>query len=205
MIKPKEKKTYKLFHHKEKEEKTQIILCHTSRRLQDYFTSLKLRMGGKYKKSPHYLLSKTGKIIKNFPGHSSSEFFGDETIDKQSVVIMLENLGWLKLNPLSNQYTNWVGDIYSGEVYQKNWRDKKFWATYTHKQLEALGQLISELCEELNIEKVLVGHNVKVEGIKRFKGVCSRSNYTEHWTDLSPAFEFEMLKKQLKKDEKDQT
>ena len=61
------------------------------------------------------------------------------------------------------------------------------------------------MCEELNIEKVLVGHNVKVEGIKKFKGVCSRSNYTEHWTDLSPAFEFEMLKKQLKKDEKDQT
>ena len=198
----KEEKKYNVFYHDKEHVKTQIILCHTSRHLKDYITCIKTRMGGEYKKSPHYLISKKGNIINNFPHNNSSEFFGDETIDNQSVVVMLENLGWLKLNPLSGEYTNWVGDIYKGKVYQKQWRDHNFWATYTDEQIVGLGELITELCDKLDIEKILVGHNVKVEGIKRFNGVCSRSNYTDYWTDLSPAFEFGKLKEHLNKDEK---
>tara|TARA_R110000824_G_scaffold73220_5_gene186497 strand:+ start:6703 stop:7323 length:621 start_codon:yes stop_codon:yes gene_type:complete len=198
----KEEKKHNLFYHEEEHVKTQIILCHTSRHLKDYLTGIKTRMGGEYKKSPHYLISKKGDIINNFPPNNSSEFFGDDTIDNQSVVVMLENLGWLKLNPLSGEYTNWAGDIYKGKVYQKQWRDHNFWTIYTDEQIVVLSELITKLCDKLDIEKILVGHNVKVDGIKRFNGVCSRSNYTDYWTDLSPAFEFEKLKEHLKKYEK---
>ena len=195
-------KKYNLFHHEEEHDKTQIILCHTSRPIKDYLMSLKTRMDGEYKKSPNYIISREGKIIKNFEDNHHAEFFGDPTIDKQSIIIMLENLGWLKLNPLSNEYTNWIGDIYKGEVYQKKWRDKNFWATYTTEQLDSLSELIIDLCEESSVERVLIGHNVKVDGIKKFNGVCSRSNYTDYWTDLSPAFEFDKLKEYLNKNEK---
>tara|TARA_R100000664_G_scaffold34130_1_gene54237 strand:+ start:29878 stop:30501 length:624 start_codon:yes stop_codon:yes gene_type:complete len=201
----KEKEKYKLFHYAEEQQKTQIILCHTSRPISNYMAGLKNRMDGQYKRIPNYVISRRGKVIKNFQDLHHSDFFGDETIDNHSIIVMLENLGWLKLNPLNNEYTNWIGDIYRGKVYQKKWRDKNFWATYTDKQIESLADLVTHLCEELGIEKVLVGHNVKVDGIKKFNGVCSRSNYTDYWTDLSPAFEFDKLKEHLNQDEKEQT
>ena len=37
--------------------KTQIILCHTSRDVEEYLTSLKFRYFGKYNKIPHLHLS----------------------------------------------------------------------------------------------------------------------------------------------------
>jgi hypothetical protein len=53
----KEEKKYNVFYHDKEHVKTQIILCHTSRHLTDYMTCIKTRMGGEYKKSPHYLYS----------------------------------------------------------------------------------------------------------------------------------------------------
>ena len=38
--------------------KTQIILTHTSRDVEEYLTSLKYRMNGKFPRIPHYVVSK---------------------------------------------------------------------------------------------------------------------------------------------------
>jgi hypothetical protein len=44
---------------------------------------------------------------------------------------------------------------------------------------------------ELNISKMCVGHNTKIEGIKNFEGIVSRSNFDSKYTDLNPSFNFE--------------
>ena len=43
--------------------KNQIILTHTSRGVEEYLTSLKYRMNGKFKRIPHYVVTKNGKVI----------------------------------------------------------------------------------------------------------------------------------------------
>lgn len=47
------------------------------------------------------------------------------------------------------------------------------------------------MCHENDIPPTCIGHNVKVDGIERFEGIVTRSNYTTDSTDLSPAFDFE--------------
>lgn len=188
------KKGKKLFHYPNKENKRQIILCHTSRPILYYKNSLRYRLDGEYTKIPHYIIDKKGIVIENFSQEYYSDFMGNENIDKQSVIICLENLGWLKFNQLNNKYMNWIGDIYKGEVYQKRWRDHSFWSNYPDKQLKSCAELIVKICDELEIPINLLGHNVKIDNALKFEGVLTRSNYNEYWTDLSPSFNFEKLK-----------
>lgn len=188
----------KLFFYEEKVEKKQIMLCHTSRKCNQYLQSLKSRLNGKYKKIPAFIITENGKLIKNFNPEYYSDFFGQKNIDRTSIFIMLENLGWVQKNPLNNKYMNWVGNIYNGEVYEKKWRGRSFWSTYGDKQIEVCGRLISELCNKFNINKDLIGHSVKVDDVNKFNGITSKGNYNEYWTDLSPAFDYEKLKNNIK-------
>jgi N-acetyl-anhydromuramyl-L-alanine amidase AmpD len=173
--------------------KTQIILCHTGRDASNYYRSLKYRMDGDYTKIPHYMITKEGRVVDIIPPHTTSEFFGKEEVDTKSIFIILENLGWLKRKPSLNTYVNWIGDIYKGEVFRKKWRGHLFWASYTPEQLESCAELIVHLNRELGVELEYTGHNVKIESVDKFKGVVSRSNYNNFWTDISPAFDFEEL------------
>jgi hypothetical protein len=45
------------------EQKTLIILCHTSRIGEDYLTSLDFRNNGKYDRLPNYVILKNGTIV----------------------------------------------------------------------------------------------------------------------------------------------
>lgn len=177
--------------------KTQIILCHTSREAGEYLASLKFRYNGKYTKLPHYLVKKDGEVIQILNNSKYSNFFDEEKINQNSIVISLENLGWLERKPLSTDYINWKGSIYKGQVYEKKWRDYFFWDLYEEEQMDSLVELCSDLCEELNIEKRCSGHNTKIDGIINFEGIVSRSNFDTRFTDLSPSFSFEKLLKKI--------
>ena len=107
--------------------KKQIILCHTSREADEYLASLNFRYGGKYDKIPNFLITRDGNVLKMLPENSYSNFFSNENQKKTSVVVMLENLGWLNKKPLAHHYINWKGSIYKGKVYEKKWRDYFFW------------------------------------------------------------------------------
>jgi hypothetical protein len=54
-------------------------------------------------------------------------------------------------------------------------------------------KLIDKVCKNNKIPNEFIGHNVLVDGIENFKGIVSRSNYNEHWTDINPSFNFEIL------------
>ena len=171
-------------------EKKQIILCHTSREVQEYLASLQFRYNSKYDKIPNYVVTRDGKVLQLLDDTSYSNFFSDSQINKNSVIVCLENLGWLEKKPLTNYYINWKGSIYNQQVYEKKWRDFYFWHPYTDKQLETTAGLCKQIMKSLQIDKSCVGHNTKIEGIKKFEGISSRSNYDVIYTDLSPSFNF---------------
>ena len=177
--------------------KKQIILCNTFRNYSDYIHGLKYRFNGKNPKIPHYLITKEGKIF-NFLGDKKySEFFENTSTNRGSIVVVLENLGWLEKIPLTNHYLNWIGDIYKEEVYERKWRDYFFWDKYPEVQIEKTAELCKFLIDKNKVTNKCIGHNTKINGIENFSGILSKSNIHEDFTDLSPAFDFELFEKFL--------
>lgn len=181
--------------------KKQIILCHTSREVQEYLTSLKHRYNGKYDKIPHYVITRKGEILQLLGDSQYSNYFNDEVVNKNSIIISLENLGWLEKKPLTNYYINWKGSIYNEKVFEKKWRDFFFWQPYTPIQIEMVAELCKQLTEDLKINKRCVGHNTRFVGVSNYEGIVSKSNYDSSFTDLSPSFNFEEFKKHLENEQ----
>ena len=177
--------------------KHQIILTHTSRNINDYLQSLKFRLNGKYKKIPNYIITRDGKILQLLGNNEHSEYFKDPNINRNSIIISLENLGWLQKEPLSDYYINWIGDIYKGNVFERKWRDYFFWQPYTESQLISLGKLCKTLFDTVKIKPQIIEHNTKINGIEKYPGVVTKSNFDTTFTDVSPAFKFEEFLKYI--------
>jgi N-acetyl-anhydromuramyl-L-alanine amidase AmpD len=177
--------------------KHQIILTHTSRNINDYLQSLKFRFNGDFKRIPNYIITREGKIIQLLGNTEHSEYFKDPNINRNSIIISLENLGWLQKEPLTDHYINWIGDIYKGNVFEKKWRDYFFWQPYTEEQLQSVNSLCDKLLKELKIKPQIVEHNTKIAGIEKYVGIVSKSNFDTNYTDLSPAFNFNELLKNI--------
>ena len=175
--------------------KKQILLTHTSRNATDYISSLRHRLNGEYTKIPHYLIKKDGRVFQLLHPDLYSDFFEESKNSKQVIVIVFENLGWLKKNPLNASYINWIGNIYKEGVYERKWRGHFFWDPYTEEQMESVKQLSLHLCDEYDIPKTCIGHNVKLDGVERYEGIATKSNYSSKVTELSPAFDFEEFEK----------
>lgn len=179
------------------EKKHQIILVNTSRNIYEYLQTLKYRYNGKYKRIPNYIITRNGDILQLMEDLEYAEYFNDITMDRNSIVISFENLGWIQREPLTDYYVNWIGDIYKGEVYEKKWRDYYFWQPYTSKQVDSCAELCNILFKELSIKNNIVGHNTKINYNPRYEGVLTFSNVEKERTDVSPAFNFEQLIKKI--------
>jgi N-acetyl-anhydromuramyl-L-alanine amidase AmpD len=177
--------------------KKQIILCHSFRSQNEYLTSLKNRNNGNFDRIPNYFINKKGDIISLIPDDSYSNIFTDTEINRNSIVICLENLGWLKKTPLGISYSNWIGDIYSKDIFEKKWRDKIWWEPYPLEQIDSLIGLSKKLLSKFSIDNRFIGHNTKVEGVKLFNGIVCKSNFNNRFTDLSPSFNYEYFKNNI--------
>lgn len=171
--------------------KKQIILCNTLREAGEYLTSLKYRYYGNYDKIPNYLITRDGRVVELLSENEHTNFHDSERINRNSITIVLENLGWLERKPLTQLYINWIGSIYKGEVFEKKWRDYFFWEPYTESQIKSCAELCKKLIEDNSMDKKCIGHNTKIDGIENYEGIVSRSNFDPIYTDLSPAFKFE--------------
>jgi N-acetyl-anhydromuramyl-L-alanine amidase AmpD len=177
--------------------KKQIIITHTSRRVGPLLVSYKYRSNGKYSKLPHYIITREGKIIKLLDDNQIPNNFNDINLNNNSIVISLENLGWLEKQPLKNGHINWLGDIYSGKVVERKWRDYFFWHPYTDIQLDKTAELCIDLSKTHKIPLTCIGHNTKVKGSESFNGIITKSNFDSGSTDLSPAFNFDYFVNKL--------
>ena len=188
---------------KRKTKKTQIFLYDTQRRSDDFIMKLKYRCDGKYDDIPHYIVIKTGKIIKIFNSNYSSKTFGSTDIDKKLVKVALENLGWLNKNTITGVLYNWIGDPYRSEPYVKKWRDYYFWDPYTEEQLTALVQLCEEISKEHKIPYQTVPGQGYLSNVRKFTGIVCKSNFLNIYTDINPSLNFEIFyKDEYKKDSK---
>jgi N-acetyl-anhydromuramyl-L-alanine amidase AmpD len=177
--------------------KTQIVLTHTSRNLFDFMTAIKLRFGGKPIKLPHYLIGKDGKILQILDDDKNGKYLNTDKVNNKSIVICLENLGWLEKQPLKKYHINWIGTIYREKVFDRKWRNYFFWDPYTEIQLEKTAELCKELSKKHGILTQFIGHNTKIKGVESYMGIITRSNFDEFATDISPAFDFEKFIKLL--------
>lgn len=177
--------------------KSQIILTHTSRNVENYLASLRYRYNGKFERIPNYIITKDGKILQLLENIEHTNFFSEININRNSIIIVLENLGWLEKQPLENYYVNWVGDIYIGKPFERKWRDYFFWDLYTEKQIESLSELCKSIVKDMKLNKEIIENNTKINGIEKFEGIVTRSNFNVHFTDLNPSFDFENFRKKL--------
>ena len=177
--------------------KKQIILTNTSRNVKDYLQSLKYRYNGKYNKIPNYIVTRDGKILQLLENDEYGKYNGNDKVDMNSIVISLENLGWLEKEPLKNSHINWIGDIYNQKVFERKWRDYFFWQPYNEVQIEKCTELCKKLFKKMSIKNEIIGHNTRINGIEKYEGVVTRSNFDSESTDLSPAFDFELFIKKI--------
>jgi hypothetical protein len=89
--------------------KKQIILCHTSREVEEYLTSLNFRYNTHYDKIPNYIITKNGKVLQLMHDSCYSNIMYDANVNRNSIIVMLENLGWLEKKPLTEYHVNWIG------------------------------------------------------------------------------------------------
>jgi len=171
---------------------SRIILTNTKRAGTDFLKSLEFRNNGNYDRLPNYVILKSGELVKTLDIGVETNFLNEEEFNQNSVIICLENLGWLSKQTLSSYYLNWIGNK-TDIVFEKKWRDKFFWDTYTDKQMNTLITLCNDICDEYKIPKKFVGHNTLIDGIERFSGIISRSNFSISDTDVSPSFNFGYL------------
>ena len=184
-------------------EKTKIIIGHTFNDGMKHVNGWKTRYNGKYKKTAAVTIDAAGLIYKHFDPKYQSEFFQNKELNSSSIIILLENFGWLYKDIHKNRYITWLGDIYNKptEVLDKRWRDNRFWDPYTLEQFNSCLSLVSKLCEEFKIQKYVVSHNTKIDFLKNYSGVLYKSNLDKNYTDLNPSWDFENFKIKLEDEE----
>ena len=178
-----------------KTKKSQIFLCDTQRRVDDYLMKLRYRNNEKYEDIPHYIVTKAGKVIKIFDTNYSSKTFGNPTIDRGMVKIALENLGWLNKNTITGVLHNWIGDPYRSEPYVKKWRNHYFWDPYSDDQLKSVVQLSDDICKDHNIPYQTVPGQGYISKVRKFTGIVCKSNFLNIYTDINPSFNFNIFYK----------
>lgn len=185
---------------KNRTKKKQIILINSSCTLDEYLTKIKTRFNGKYNRLPCFFITQTGEIYQHFNPVYYSKLMEPQQIEKHSITIALENVGWLYRDSLTGKLTNWKGLDYSGEYVEIPWRNKKYWATYSEDQYTKLAELIDYLCIEHNIIKDFIGNNIVVNKPNNYRGILNRSNYSKNYYDLSPATDFKKLNELINKE-----
>jgi len=178
-----------------KSKKTQIFLYDTGRRVDDYLAKLRYRNNEKYEDIPHFIITKTGKVIKVFDTNHSSKTFGNPTIDRGMIKIALENLGWLNKNTITGVLHNWIGDPYRMDPFVKKWRDYYFWDQYPEEQLRSLVHLCQGVCEDHNIPYQTVPGQGYISKVRKFTGIVCKSNFLNIYTDINPSFNFNIFYK----------
>jgi hypothetical protein len=171
--------------------KTQIVITNTNCTIDEHLSKISLRYNKKYNKVPAYTIDKSGALFCHYDPKKSANFFEDNGFNLRSIVISLENIGWLDL--IDDCYYDWRGLTYGDGVFTMDWRNKKHWAEYTNEQTRVLIELINYLCLTESIKKKFIGTNTFIKDADKFNGVMVRSNISKNYYDLTPAFDFDKL------------
>lgn len=196
-----DRKTYKVESHNFnaiKSKKSQILLSGSLRKGNNNILRLKKKDFGLSKKWPMFTIRRDGKIYQHFDPQYYSEFMGIKDIDKKIITIQLENMGMLFFDYDHNCYINWINEICEeSKVYEKLWKNNRYWETYTPEQFKSCVNLCIYLCRNYGIVQDSYGNIVIQDNAITFNGILSRSNYDSEYTDINPSFNWNKFLKEL--------
>jgi hypothetical protein len=78
-------------------------------------------------------------------------------------------------------------------VYDKLWKNYRYWESYTQKQYLSLSSLCVLLCNSYNIKLDCIGFNVYDETAINYNGIVTKSNIDQSYMDLNPSFNFKIF------------
>jgi N-acetyl-anhydromuramyl-L-alanine amidase AmpD len=188
---------------KNSKKKEVIVLGNTFNTDMKHFIGWETRYGGNYTKTAHYTVTREGKIYEHFKPEYSSTYLNDLFFNDRSIIILVENEGWVDTNNEQNEFLTWFGDIYktTDNVVNKQWRNHYHWAPYTINQLNSVVELSRMLCSDFQIPRCVASSNTKMDSVDNYSGVLYKSNISGKYTDLSPAWLSEHFKFKLEKNE----
>jgi len=177
--------------------KKQIVIGNTWNNNMRHVIGWNKRNNGQYQKTAAFTIDAAGVIYKHFEPTYQSKYFSTLEQNTKSIVILLENEGWLTRNLSDERFYNWKGNIYNGIVVGRNWKGQNKWASYTQEQMDSCVKLVDSLCDEFFIPKTVIGHNTKIEDTSGYNGVLYKSNLEKHFYDVSPAWNCDEFKNKL--------
>lgn len=173
-------------HYKTKTVKTQIVIAMSLRKDNNHIIRLQHKDYGKSKKWNTYTISRDGQIFQHYDNKFHADFMGIKIGDKQSISIVLENMGCL-FQTTGDKYINWLNEFCDDDfVVERKWSGYHYWEKIPDVQIENMMLLCKELCEEHNIPKVCIDFNTYHKEISKFRGIVFRSNYIEFSSDINP-------------------
>jgi len=183
----------------EKTLKTKIILGNTNNHDMNHFTGWLLRYNGNYKKTAAFTIDAAGFIYNHFDPNYYGEYFKNKKLNKESIIILLDNDGWLINDKEKKEFITCIGDIYKDKtmIVEKKWRGYNYWSSYTEKQLNSAIELVKLLCNDFNIPLSVVAHNTKIDNELNYKNIMYKSNLNKYYTDVNPSWDFEEFKNKI--------
>jgi N-acetyl-anhydromuramyl-L-alanine amidase AmpD len=177
--------------------KTQIIIAMSLRKNSYHIIRLKNKEFGNSKKWNTYTISRDGTIYQHYDPKFHTDFLGIKEADKQSISIVLENMGCL-FRTSTNKYINWLNE----ECDKKNvvafdYMGYNFWEQYSNEQIESTVQLCKKLCEDFNIPNTSMEFFPYHKDTIKFKGIVFRSNHIEDSSDINPLFNIDKFNEML--------
>lgn len=175
--------------------KDRIMLINSLMKEHDYTDRLSLQHEVI---QPHYIINREGVLTQFMDTKFHNKITGINKIDSYNITICLENLGWLK-EVDNDTFENWYNVLVpSDEVFRKKYMDQTLWHNYTKEQYSTLRVLLKELLTKHNIKRDCVSHIFPIDNVEMYEGIFCRANIGLNYTDVSPAFSFNEIKKILK-------
>lgn len=176
--------------------KRRIVIGHSLSDDMSFFDGWLKKYNGKFKRTAMFTIDKDGKIYQHFDPTYYSKFLNITDIDEETISINLVNSGWVN-SQNDDFYDCYNNKVKPSKVIYKEWREHRFWVSYSPKQFNSLINLCEYLSNKYGIKLKTTGHNVKIDNIYNFDGITFRSNYRSEYYDLSPAFEFEKFDNEI--------
>jgi len=169
--------------------KTQIVLATSLRKDHNHILRLQHKEFGKTKKWNTYTISREGLVYQHYDPKNHTDFLGIKEADKQSISIVLENMGSLYELP-DGTHINWLNEVCDVDrVVEKSWLGYNYWEGFTGEQLESTAELCASLCDEFGIHKKIMEFHNFHKDTQKFRGIVFRSNYLESTSDINPLFD----------------
>ncbi len=185
-------------HYKTQNVKNQIVLATSLRKGSYHITRLQHKEFGKTKRWNTFTVTRDGVVYQHYNPKFHSDFLGIKEADKQSISIVLENMGSLFQTP-SGKHINWLNEICDEEnVIEKNYLGYSYWENFTEEQIISTVELCKKLSREFNIPKNCMEFHYFHKDTLKFRGIVFRSNYIQDSSDINPLFDIEKFNAMLK-------